>query len=172
MPPPRARPVGRRSFFRAFSAHFCVTLEHLFFKRQKRRRKICGKSARKWAQKSAHQKSAQKWAQKSAHQKWAQKWAEKSAHQKSAQKNQFEHSICLEDGSQKKKNTHTKKICAKLAQNPSPKKYLFKMILALIWQSIFYLEKGGSFARGVFERDSGHPETVEHKKNPTTCERF
>ena len=32
--PPRAGPFGRRGFFRAFSAHFCVTLEHLFFKRQ------------------------------------------------------------------------------------------------------------------------------------------
>ena len=30
----RAGPFGRRGFFRAFSAHFCVTLERLFFKRQ------------------------------------------------------------------------------------------------------------------------------------------
>ena len=32
-------------------------------------------------------------------------------------KTRFEHFVCLEDGSQKKK---AKKICAKLAQNPSP----------------------------------------------------
>ena len=35
-------------------------------------------------------------------------------------KNWFEHSVCLEDGSQKK---NTKKICAKLAQNPSPNNF-------------------------------------------------
>ena len=31
---PRAGPFGRCRFFRRFSAHFCVTLEHLFFTRQ------------------------------------------------------------------------------------------------------------------------------------------
>ena len=31
---PRAGPFGRRRFFHWFSAHFSVTLEHLFFKRQ------------------------------------------------------------------------------------------------------------------------------------------
>ena len=68
---------------------FCAFLRDSgtpIFQTPKPRRKICGKSAQKWAQKSAHQKSAQKWAQKSAHQKSAQKWAQKSAHQKSAQK--------------------------------------------------------------------------------------
>ena len=110
---------------RIFPRIFCVFLRDSgtpIFQAPKRRRKICGKSAQKWAQESAHQKSAQKWAQKSAHQKsaqkWAQKWPQKSAHQKSAQKNRFEHSVCLEDGSQKKKHTHTHKenvrqTCAK-----------------------------------------------------------
>ena len=44
--PPRAGPLGRRRFFRRFSAHLCVTLEHLFLKRQtskKNLRKICAK---------------------------------------------------------------------------------------------------------------------------------
>ena len=88
--PPLAGPSGRRRFFRRFSAHFCVTLEHLFLKRQNveeksaenlrenlrknLRTKNLNKNLRK---KSAYQKSAQKWAQKSA---------QKSVHQKSAQK--------------------------------------------------------------------------------------
>ena len=111
--PPLAGPLGRRRFFHRFSAHFCVTLEHLVFKRQN----VEEQSAQKSAPKSAHQKSAQKSAHKKSAQKWVQKSAQKSAHQKSALKKTVWTFRFLEDGSQQKK---AKKICAKFVQNPSP----------------------------------------------------
>ena len=79
--PPRAGPFGRRRFFRGFSAHFCATLEHIFFQWKR--------------QKSVHQKSA--------HQKSAQKSGAKICAPKICTKKRFESSVCLEDGSQKKK---------------------------------------------------------------------
>ena len=81
-PPPLAGPLGRRRFFRRFSEHFCVTLEHLFFKRQNveeksaenLRAKICAKicapkiCAKICAAKICAKMGAKKSAQKSAHQ--------------------------------------------------------------------------------------------------------
>ena len=135
--PPRAGPFGRRAFFRAFSAHFCVTPEHLFFKRQNVEEKSAEngrKNGRKTGRKkSAHQKSAQKWAQKSAHRKWAQKWAQKSAHQKSAQKTGLNIRFVRKMEARKK---NTKKICAKLAQNPNPNKRAPPPLLVVHWSVV------------------------------------
>ena len=52
-PPPRTGPFGRRGFFRAFPAHFCVTLEHLFFKRQNVEEKSA-ENGRKNGRKNGH----------------------------------------------------------------------------------------------------------------------
>ena len=108
--PPLAGPSGRRRFFCRFSAHFCVTLEHLFLKRQNVEEKSAQKSAH---QKSAHQKSAQK----SAHQKSAQKWATRSAqisaHQKSAQKSAHQHSVFWNMEARRKRQKNLRQICAK-----------------------------------------------------------
>ena len=131
--PPPSRAIRMRRIFPSISCAFLRDSGTPIFQAPKRRRKICGKWAQKWAQnwaqKSAHQKSAQKWAQKSAHQKWAQKsahqkwaqkWAQKSAHQKSAQKTGLNIRFVWMMEARRKKNT--KKICAKLAQNPSQDK--------------------------------------------------
>ena len=122
--PPRAGPFGRRGFFRAFSAHFCVTLEHLFFKPPKRRRKICG-NLRENGRKNLRTKNLRtKNGRKNLRtKKWAQEWA-KSLRTKSLRKNRFEHSVCLEDGSQKKKKhkKHLRQTCAKTpAQGTYPR---------------------------------------------------
>ena len=127
---PRAGPFGCHRFFRRFSVHFCVTLEHLFFKRQN----VEGKSAGKSAQKAAHKNLGaemklgaeigakicctknlwvQKWAQNSAHQK--------SVHQKSAQKTSLNIPFVWKMEA-RKKNTHThtpKKLCQTYAK-PQP----------------------------------------------------
>ena len=121
--PPRARPFGRRAFFRAFSAHFCVTLEHLFFKRQNVEEKSA-ENGRKNGRKNLRTKNLRKNGRKNLRTKnGRKKWAQKSAHQKSAQKNRFEHSVCLEDGSQKK---NTKKCAPNLRKTPAPIKKLLK----------------------------------------------
>ena len=78
-----------------FLCIFCVTLEYRFFKCQN----VEEQSA---PQKSAHQESAQKSVSHIA-------------------ENRFAHSGFPEDGSQKQKR-NSKRICAKLAQNPSPKR--------------------------------------------------
>ena len=114
---PLAGPSGRRRFFRRFSAHFCVTLEHLFLKRQK----ICGKSARKSAQKSAHQKSEQKSAQKICAPKICAKMGAKICAKicapKICAKNRFEHSVFWKMEARKKRQ---KKTAPNMCKTPAP----------------------------------------------------
>ena len=117
VPPPSRAIRMPRIFLRIFCA-FLRDSGTPIFQAPKRRRKICGKWAQKWAQnwaqKSAHQKSAQKWAQKSAHQKMGAKMGAKICAPKICAKNWFEHSVCLEDGSQKKKHKkNLRQTCAK-----------------------------------------------------------
>ena len=112
----RERPLGRRRFFHRFCAHFCVTLEHLFLKRQK----SAEKSAH-WAPKKSAQKSAHKNLRKNLRKKSAQKSAPKSAHQnqrKNCTKNRCEYSVSLEDESHKKK---PKRSAPNLCKTPAPK---------------------------------------------------
>ena len=112
-----------------FPLIFCAFLRDSgtpIFQAPKRRRKICGKWAQKWAQKSAHKKSAQKWAQK-------------SAHQKSAQKTGLNIPFVWKMEARKKKK-HKKKICAKLAQNPSPKQRIQTLMLSSdCWLPMVYI---------------------------------
>ena len=94
--PPRVGPFGRRRFFRRFSAHFCVTLEHLFFKRRRKlRTKNQCKNGRKKGRKNLRTKNLRK------NPVWTFRLSGRWKPEKKTQK----------------------KICAKLAQNPSPKQW-------------------------------------------------
>ena len=116
--PPWAGPFGRRGFFRAFSAHFCVTLEHLFFKcqnveekwaenlRKNGRKNLCNKNLRENGRKNVRTKNLRKNGRKNLRTKNPRKkpvWTFRVS------------------GRWKPEKKHKKKICAKLAQNPSPK---------------------------------------------------
>ena len=90
-----------------------MTLEHLFFKSQN----IEEKSAEN-LRKNVRTKNLRKNGRNNLRNP---KICAKICAPKICAKNHFEHSVCLEDGSQKKKK-NIKKICTKLAQNPSPKK--------------------------------------------------
>ena len=120
--PPSSRAIQTPQIFRGFSAHVCVTLEHLFFKRQNVEEKSA-ENLRKNGRKNLRTKNLPKNGCKNLRTKNlrnnGRKNDRKNLRTKSLRKNRFEHSVCLEDGRQKKKKH--KKICAKLAQNPSPK---------------------------------------------------
>ena len=104
--PPRAGPFGRCGFFRAFSAHFCMILEHLLFKRQN----VGEKSA----------ENLQKMGAKICTPKICAKMGAKISTPKICAKNRLEHSVCLEDGSQKKKDK--KNLCQNCAK-PQPQRF-------------------------------------------------
>ena len=97
MPPPRAGPFGRRGFFRAFSAHFCVTLEHLFFKRQNVEEKNGRKMGAKMGAKICAPKICAKMGAKICALKMGAKMGAKICAPKICAKNRFEHSVCLEN---------------------------------------------------------------------------
>ena len=108
--PPRAGPFGCRRFF----AHFCMTLEHLLFKRQiveeKSAENLC-----KNLRKNLRTKICAKMGAKICAPKICAKMGAKICtplHTKICAKNRFEHSICL-DGSQKKTQKKLRQTCAK-----------------------------------------------------------
>ena len=105
---------------RIFPRIFCAFLRDSgtpIFQAPKRRRKICGKWARKWAQKSAHPKICAKRGAKicapKMAQKRAQKWAEKSAHRKSAQKTGLNIPFVWKMEARKKTKNNLRQTCAK-----------------------------------------------------------
>ena len=105
-PPETGHCMGRPRF----SHRLCMTLEHLFLKRQNPKEKsaeISAKTAEKSAQKSARRKSAQKSAHKSVH---------KNQHQNRA-KDRCEDSVSLENEARKK----TKRSVPNLRKPPAPR---------------------------------------------------
>ena len=116
--PSRDRPLGRSRFFRRFCAHFCVTLEHLFLKRQNVKEKSA-KNLRK-NPRIAHEKSAQK----SAHQICAKNLRKNlrinqrtKISAKNRTTNRCDDFLSLEDESQKKTQ---KKSAPHMCKNPAP----------------------------------------------------
>ena len=102
--PNQAGPLGRHRFFRRFSAHFCVTPEHLFFLkcqnveeksaenvRENLRKNLCAKNLHKNGRKNLRPKSLRKNGRKNLRQKLR----------------------TLEDGSQKRNTKTLRKICGK-----------------------------------------------------------
>ena len=107
---------GRRRFFRRFSAHSCVTLEHLFLKRQN----VDERSAENLHEnlrKNLRTKNLHKNLRKNLRTKSLRKNGCKNLRTKNLRKKPVSTFCFLEDGSQRKKD---KNICAKFVQNPSP----------------------------------------------------
>ena len=118
--PPRARPFGRRGFFRTFSAHFCVTLEHqvglwnTYFSSAKTSKENGHENGR---ENGREKKICAKMGAKICAPKMGAKMGGKICAPRICAKNRVEHSVCLEDGSQKKK--HKKKSVPKLSKTPA-----------------------------------------------------
>ena len=95
--PPLAGPLGRRRFFRRFSAHFLPDSGTPIFKTPKCQRKISGKSARKSAQKSDAPKNCTKICAKTCAPKICAKMGAKICAKiiapKNCERNRFEHSV-------------------------------------------------------------------------------
>ena len=107
-----------------FSAHFLrifAWLWNTYFSSAKMSKKNLRKMGAKMGAKICAPKICAKIGAKICAPKMGAKMGAKICAPKICAKNRFEHSVCLEDGSQKK-NTQ-KNICAKLAQNPSPKEF-------------------------------------------------
>ena len=117
--------MGRRRFFRGFSEHFCMTPEHLFFKRQYVEEKSAENLRKNLRTKYLH---------KNGRRNLRTQKGRKKGH-KICAKNRFEHSIFLEDGRQKK--SHKKSLhqsCAKPKPQPrrigSSRSWYFQQVLA------------------------------------------
>ena len=116
--PSPGQAVGTPQIFPRILCAFLRDSETPMFKAPNLLRKICGKSAQKSEETSAHRNLRKKSAQKSAHHN----------QRKNCIKNRCEDSVSLKDESQKKKNG---KICAKFVQNPSPYFLSFSSFLGL-----------------------------------------
>ena len=122
--PPLAGPLGRRRLFRRFSVHFCVTLEHLFLKRQNLEEKSAENCAKICTKICAPKICARICAPKICT-KMGAKLCAKICAPKICAKNWFEHSVFSKMETRKKK---TKKICATFVQKTQPPPILRMML--------------------------------------------